>query len=63
MEAIGWVATDEFVLELYNFLRSEEVHLRDGAYEALWRLEAAGVELPSRVERAEPHTENPSPLE
>ncbi len=59
MEAIGWVASEEFVLELYKFLGSEEVHLRDAAYEALWRLEAAGVRLPERVERAEPYSENP----
>ncbi len=50
LEAVGWFAAGEFGLELYQALNGSEVALRDAAYEAFWRLSAAGVELPKAEE-------------
>jgi HEAT repeat protein len=48
-EAIVWAAAEELGLEIHNALQSPEAHLRDAAYEALWRLNAAGIEVPTFV--------------
>ncbi len=50
MEAIGWTSAGAFCMELYQALNGAEDSLRDSAYEALWRLSAAGVELPEPAE-------------
>jgi len=47
IEALAWSGGEELSMELYKALRSGEDHLRDAAFETLWRLTAAGVELPS----------------
>ncbi|KPK89360.1 MAG: hypothetical protein AMJ88_17710 [Anaerolineae bacterium SM23_ 63] len=47
LEAIAMAGDEELGLELYQALHGPEPFLRDAAYEALWRLRAAGVELPS----------------
>jgi HEAT repeat protein/energy-coupling factor transporter ATP-binding protein EcfA2 len=47
MEAIAWLGEEELSLELYQALHSAEPYLRDAAYEALWRFQAAGLELPA----------------
>ena len=47
IEALGWSGGEELSMELYKALRSGEDHLRDSAFETLWRLTASGVELPS----------------
>jgi HEAT repeat protein len=47
LEAIALAGDEELGLELYQALQGSEPFLRDAAYEALWRLRATGVELPS----------------
>lgn len=47
LDTLSIVGGEELVLDLYNLLNSRESYLRDGAYEALWRLYASGVSLPS----------------
>jgi hypothetical protein len=47
MEAIAWLGEEELSLELYQALHSSEPYLRDAAYEALWRFQAAGLDLPA----------------
>jgi HEAT repeat protein len=47
LDALSIVGGEELVLDLYNLMSSKESYLRDGAYEALWRLSASGVSLPS----------------
>lgn len=47
LEAIASAGDEELGLELYQALHGSEPYLRDAAYEALWRLRATGVELPS----------------
>jgi hypothetical protein len=42
LEALGWLGGAEFSLELTRALQAGDPHLRDMAYEALWRLAAAG---------------------
>jgi hypothetical protein len=44
---LAWSGGEELSMELYKALRSGEDHLRDAAFETLWRLTATGVELPS----------------
>ena len=46
MEAIAWSGGDEFSVELTQALHSDEPHLRDAAFEALWQLRAQGEEMP-----------------
>ena len=45
LEAIAWAGGEELGLELYQALYASEPYLRDAAFEALWRLRAAGIEL------------------
>lgn len=47
IEALAWEAGEELSMELYKALGSGEDHLRDSAFETLWRLAAAGAMLPS----------------
>ena len=46
LEVLGWGAGEELTLELYKALESGDDHLRDVAYESLWRLATTGVKLP-----------------
>jgi HEAT repeat protein len=46
LEVLGWGAGEELTLELYKALESGDDHLRDVAYESLWRLSTTGVQLP-----------------
>ncbi len=41
----AWAGVEELGLELYQALYASEPYLRDAAFEALWRLRAAGIEL------------------
>ncbi len=45
LETLAWMDASDFQLELNNALRSEQVFLRDAAFEALWRQTAPGVLL------------------
>jgi len=47
LETIAWGGGEELGLELYHSLYASEPYLRDGAFEALWRLKAAGKEIPA----------------
>ena len=49
LEAMAWTGSGEFNLEIAGSLRSEDAHVRDAAFEALWRLRAASAELPVPV--------------
>ncbi len=49
LEAMAWSGSDEFNLEIAGSLRSDVAHVRDAAFEALWRLRAASAELPASV--------------
>jgi hypothetical protein len=49
LEAMAWSGSEEFNLEIAASLRSEVAHVRDAAFEALWRLRAASAELPASV--------------
>ena len=46
LEVLGWGTGQELTLELYKALESGDDHLRDVAYESLWRLSTTGVRLP-----------------
>lgn len=46
LEVLGWGPGEELTLELYKELESGDDHLRDVAFESLWRLSSTGVELP-----------------
>ncbi len=46
LEVLGWGAGEELTLELYKALESGDDHLRDIAFESLWRLSTTGVRLP-----------------
>lgn len=46
LEVLGWGEGEELTLELYKALESGEDHLRDVAFESLWRLSTTGVRLP-----------------
>ncbi|MFP3853025.1 MAG: HEAT repeat domain-containing protein [Anaerolineales bacterium] len=54
LQTMGWVAKGELDLELKQALNSGEPHLRDAAYEALWR-QAAGE--PTPLAETEPATD------
>ena len=45
LEVLGWGAGKELTLELYKALESGDDHLRDVAFESLWRLSTTGVRL------------------
>ncbi len=47
LEAIGWLGAEDLAMELYQALRSPQPHVRDTAFEALWRLRASGASIPS----------------
>ncbi len=49
LEAIAWSGTEEFGLELNAALRSDDPHMRDAAFEALWRMSAPGTATPAAV--------------
>lgn len=43
LETMGWIGDEQLRLELMRALQGEDAHLRDVAYEALWRMEAPGT--------------------
>jgi HEAT repeat protein len=43
LELAGWTAQGEFGLEIERALKSDDPHVRDAAYEALWRQNAPGA--------------------
>lgn len=45
LEAIAWTGGEDLALELIQSLKAKEPHLRDAAFEALWQLDARGVDL------------------
>ncbi len=45
LEAISASDANELAIELRKTFFSSEAHIRDAAYEALWRIKAAGVEI------------------
>lgn len=45
LEAIAWTGGEELALELIQSLKAKEPHLRDAAFEALWQLQARGVDI------------------
>jgi HEAT repeat protein len=47
VEALAWLDSADFAMDLYQALGSSEPTLRDAAFETLWRQAAAGVALPS----------------
>jgi HEAT repeat protein len=47
LETIIFAGGDELNLELTHALHAEEPHLRDAAFEAIWRLKAAGEPIPT----------------
>jgi HEAT repeat protein len=49
LEALGWLGGAEFSLELTRALQAPDPHLRDMAFEALWRLAASGEPAPARA--------------
>jgi HEAT repeat protein len=52
LQTMGWVARGELDLELKKALTSSEPHLRDAAYEALWRQTAGEATPITEVEPA-----------
>ncbi|HET7010838.1 MAG TPA: HEAT repeat domain-containing protein [Anaerolineales bacterium] len=46
LEALAFVGGDEFRMDIQQALKSDQAHLRDAAFEALWRLSAAGSGVP-----------------
>ena len=52
LEALGWIDEASFELELKNALNGGETYLRDTAFEALWRQQAA-VTRPSEVDASD----------
>jgi hypothetical protein len=49
LELAGWVAHGEFGLEIERALKSSDPHVRDAAYEALWRQTAPGAHPPDEI--------------
>jgi HEAT repeat protein len=49
LEAMAWTGYQEFNLEITGALKSEDAHLRDFGYEAMWRLTAPSADLPTTV--------------
>jgi HEAT repeat protein len=45
LEAIAWTGGQDLALELMQSLKAKEAHLRDAAFEALWQLDARGVDV------------------
>jgi HEAT repeat protein len=45
LETMGWVGDEQLRMELVRALQGEDEHLRDVAYEALWRMEAPGMRV------------------
>ncbi len=45
LEAIAWTGGEDLALELVQALKAKEPHLRDAAFEALWQLDARGVDI------------------
>jgi HEAT repeat protein len=45
LEAIAWTGGEDLALELMQALKAKEPHLRDAAFEALWQLDARGVDV------------------
>jgi HEAT repeat protein len=43
LETMGWVGDEQLKMELVRALKGDDSHLRDVAFEALWRMEAPGV--------------------
>jgi HEAT repeat protein len=43
LETMGWVGDEQLRMELVQALQGADPHLRDVAYESLWRMEAPGV--------------------
>lgn len=49
LEAIAWSGNEEFSIELNAATRSDDSHMRDAAFEALWRMAAPGKAAPAGV--------------
>jgi len=47
LDALGWTGDPEVVPDIAQALRSSTPYLRDVAFEALWRISASGLEMPS----------------
>jgi HEAT repeat protein len=45
LEAIAWSGESDLTMELIQSLNSDQTHLRDAAFEALWQLQACGVQI------------------
>ncbi|MGA9190157.1 MAG: HEAT repeat domain-containing protein [Anaerolineales bacterium] len=45
LETMGWIGDEQLRLELVRALKGDDSHLRDVAYEALWRMEAPGMHI------------------
>jgi HEAT repeat protein len=43
LETMGWVGDEQLKMEIVQALQGTDPHLRDVAYEALWRMEAPGM--------------------
>ncbi len=43
LESMGWIGDEQLRMEILRALGGDDPHLRDVAYEALWRMEAPGV--------------------
>jgi HEAT repeat protein len=52
LEAIVWAGGEELSLEVFQALNSNEAYLRDAAFEALWQLNASGVDILSQARNA-----------
>lgn len=46
LETLSWGIGEELTLDVFRLLDSGDEHVRDAAFEALWRLASTGVELP-----------------
>jgi HEAT repeat protein len=46
LEALAYVGGEEFRIDMQQALHSNDAHLRDAAFEALWRQSAAGSAVP-----------------
>jgi HEAT repeat protein len=46
LETLSYGLGEQITLEFYKALESGDEHLRDAAFEALWRLAATGANLP-----------------
>jgi HEAT repeat protein len=60
LETIAWLGAKELGIELRQALGSDEPFLRDAAYEALWRMRAAGVELAQAPQETGEQASEPS---